>query len=302
MKKSILITGVNGFIGSNIAKMLLSSFRVFGIGRSNKTKNILEDYKNIELPDISFHNILKKWRPDVVVHCAGYGSVPFSTEKPTADFDAGPRLVAHVLDAIRTSGIKADFIFPSSAAVYGNAQCLPITEATPLRPISPYGYHKMHSENIIRQYHELYSHNYLILRIFSCYGEGIRKQLLWDIAQKSQSETIELFGTGDETRDFIHIYDLAQAVKILITNEVKNIAINVASGKQISVRYLAQLLIKQLGKNISLRFNGKIREGDPQYMEADISLLRTQGFFPKLSLEQGVGRFAQWYLMECAQR
>ncbi|MBZ4685537.1 MAG: UDP-glucose 4-epimerase [Desulfomicrobiaceae bacterium] len=302
MKKSILITGVNGFIGSNIAKTLISSFRVFGIGRSNKAKNTLEDYKKIELPDVSFHKILKKWKPNFVIHCAGYGSVPFSTENPTADFDAGPRLVSHVLDAIRVSGIKADFVFPSSAAVYGNSQCLPITETAPLRPISPYGYHKLLSENIIRQYHELYGQNYLILRIFSCYGEGIRKQLLWDIAWKAQSESIELFGTGDETRDFIHVYDLAQAVKILITNEIKNIAINAASGKQISVRYLAQLLLQQLGKNIPLRFNGKIREGDPLYMEADISLLRTQGFLPKLSLEQGVGRFAQWYLMECAQR
>lgn len=297
MRRTVLVTGVNGFVGGNVARALGASCRVVGTGCSAGAPDAsLDGYRQMELPDPCLTDLLREWRPDVVVHCAGRGSVPFSTRNPAADFDAGPRLVAHVLEAMRLSGIGARFVFPSSAAVYGNPQTLPVTETSPLRPISPYGYHKVLSEVVIRQYYELYGQEYAVLRIFSCYGEGLAKQLLWDVACRARTGAVELFGTGEETRDFIHVHDLARAVEVLIAGETGDLTVNVAGGRQVSVREIAQLLLREMGADVPLRFNGQVREGDPLRWEADISRLRDQGFCPELSLEEGVRRFARWYL------
>ncbi len=297
MQKTILITGVNGFIGRNLAQALRTSYRIVGTGRTATTPAIaLNDYKQIQLPHPSFEELLQKWHPNVLIHCAGYGSVPLSVHNPTVDFDAGPRLVLHVLDALRRTGVKAQFIFPSSAAVYGNPEKLPITETHPLRPLSPYGYHKILSEQIIHQYYELYKQEYIILRIFSCYGEGLTKQLLWDIAQQVHTGTVELFGTGHETRDFIHVEDLARAIEFLLAKEISISTLNLAGGQQTSVREIARLLLQELGADVPLRFKEEERKGDPLHWEADISRLQAHGFSPRISLQEGVRRFALWYL------
>ncbi|MFV0350131.1 MAG: NAD-dependent epimerase/dehydratase family protein [Halodesulfovibrio sp.] len=296
MKKTVLVTGVNGFIGSNVARVLSADCRVIGIGRSAGNSDAsLYGYRQMVLPDPGLVDLLREQRPDVVVHCAGRGSVPFSISNPAADFDAGPRLVAHVLDAMRRADIDARFIFPSSAAVYGNPRSLPVAEACPLQPISPYGYHKVLSENIIQQYHQLYGQTYAILRIFSCYGEGLAKQLLWDAAVKATEGNLELFGTGEETRDFIHVHDLAHVVSLLIERKTDNVVLNAAGGRQVSVREIVGTLVQKLGLDVPVRFNGQVRAGDPLRWQADISLLRSLGGGTPLSLEEGVQRFADWF-------
>ncbi|UZP66891.1 NAD-dependent epimerase/dehydratase family protein [Desulfovibrio mangrovi] len=296
MKKTVLVTGVNGFIGSNVARVLGADCRVVGIGRSaGKPDDSLDGYRQMALPDPGLADLLRDLRPDAVIHCAGRGSVPFSINNPAADFDAGPRLVTHVLDAMRLAGIRARFFFPSSAAVYGNPKSLPVAETSPLQPISPYGYHKVLSESIIQQYCQLYGQEYVILRVFSCYGEGLAKQLLWDAAVKATEGTLELFGTGEETRDFIHVHDLAHVVSLLIAQETANAVLNVAGGRQVSVREIVELLVRKLELDVPVHFNGQVRTGDPLRWQADISRLKSLGGGTSLSLEEGVQRFAEWF-------
>lgn len=299
MQKTILITGVNGFIGSHAASHLIKKHRVIGIGTSDQPViDTLGDYKKMILPDSSLSDYLQAQKPDAVLHCAGQGSVPLSVENPEADFMAGPQLVMHVLDSLRRSKIRSTFIFPSSAAVYGNPETLPVSEEAPLRPISPYGFHKVISENILREYYELYDQPYLCMRIFSCYGEGLKKQLLWDAAVKAGHGGLQLFGTGGETRDFIHVNDLAGIVSLLITNEITNTTLNVANGVQISVREIIETLMSSLNLDVPIHFNQEQREGDPLFWEADISRLSKLGFISKVPLQDGVRRFAKWYLKQ----
>lgn len=297
MKKTVLITGVNGFVGSHVASYLQNDFHVIGIGSSESCiVSSLSDYKRMVLPDLKLVELISTVKPHALVHCAGRGSVPFSVENPEADFLAGPQLVMHVLESIRLSGVRTTFLFPSSAAVYGNPKHLPVSEKSELKPISPYGHHKLLSEMIVKEYHDLYGQKYVCMRIFSCYGEGLKKQILWDAAVKATQGRVDLFGTGEETRDFIHIDDLACIVSMLVADNVTDLTLNVANGEQVKIRDIIELLVSSLNSNAPVCFNGKQRKGDPVLWEADVSSLSRLGFVPQISLQDGVRRFAEWFL------
>ncbi|MBL3583024.1 NAD-dependent epimerase/dehydratase family protein [Oleidesulfovibrio alaskensis] len=302
MVKTVLVTGVNGFIGSHVAALLGKSHRVYGTGGAPACSVPLAGYRQMVLPDQQLAAFMRQVRPDVVVHCAGRGSIPFSVNHPAEDFDAGPRLVAHVLDSMRRAAVPARFFFPSSAAVYGNPERLPVSEDAPLCPVSPYGCHKVLSEKLISQYHSLYGIEYVVLRVFSCYGEGLSKQLLWDAAVKACAGRVELSGTGEETRDFIHVHDLARLAELLMLRDVSCVTLNAASGRQVSVKELAGLLMRGLEADVPVLFSGALRQGDPLRWQADVARMQSLGFEPHISLEEGVRRFARWFRQQGARR
>lgn len=298
VQKVILITGVNGFFGAWIARRLACRYRVVGIGRAAQCLTSLGvEYHQMALP-AGLSELLAITRPDVVVHCAGSGSVPFSVAHPEEDFVAGPGLVTHLLESIKQSSLVPTIIFPSSAAVYGNPQRLPITENSILQPISPYGRHKIISEEMLRDANRDYGIPFLIFRIFSGYGAGLRKQLLWDAAGKIIAGNCVLHGTGQETRDFIHAWDVARFMEQCIENDVRNVTLNVAQGTGVTVRELVELLASHLAAGVFPSFSGKVRAGDPLYWQADVSRLADLGFSTRISLEEGVAHFASWYLAD----
>jgi UDP-glucose 4-epimerase len=298
-RKKILITGVNGFLGSWIAHRLMYQHQVIGIGRSHKAEvHLSMDYYQMDLPSSGLVNLLAATRPDVVIHCAGGASVPFSIANPEDDFRNGPGLVTHLLEALGKNRQTPTIIFPSSAAVYGNPQRLPIAEEEPLNPISPYGRHKVLSESLLHEASQNKGIPYIIMRIFSGYGAGLRKQLLWDAAGKIMSGNLELHGTGQESRDFIHAWDVARFAGLCIEDDVRNLTINVARGEGVTVRELVDKLISCLKVCAQPHFTGSARNGDPLHWRADVSRLASLGFFPVVSLEQGLAHFSSWFIEE----
>ncbi|KAF5054428.1 UDP-glucose 4-epimerase [anaerobic digester metagenome] len=297
-RKVILITGVNGFLGAWVARRLACRHRVVGIGRSAQSLAALDmEYHQVPFPT-GLPELLAVTRPDVVVHCAGSASVPFSVAHPDEDFQAGPGLVANLLEAVKQSRLMPTIVFPSSAAVYGNPQRLPVAECSMLQPISPYGRHKIVSETLLRDANADHGIPFLILRIFSGYGAGLRKQLLWDAAGKMMAGDLVLHGSGRETRDYIHAWDVARLIDQCIERDVRNVTLNVAQGKGVTVRELVELLTSHLAAGVSPRFSGKVREGDPLYWQADVSHLADLGFSARVTLAEGVAHFASWYLAE----
>ena len=111
-------------------------------------------------------------QPDVVIHCAGSGSVGYSLAHPMQDFERTVSTTLIMLEFLRLHSPNTVFIYPSSAAVYGNAVALPIAESTSLTPISPYGVHKQIAEILIRSYAQQFSISAAIVRFFSLYGAG----------------------------------------------------------------------------------------------------------------------------------
>ncbi len=298
--KRILITGASGFLGRAIARHFSrQGVSVFGMDRLAAEHAPLADlkaYAALTLPEARFERLLDDWRPEAVIHCAGRASVPKSMENPADDYQEGPALTFYVLDSIRRIAPECGFIFLSSAAVYGNPSKLPISEDSPLIPISVYGYHKWQGESICKEFASIYGVKTVSARIFSAYGPGLRRQVMWDIVHKALTcSTVQLEGTGQESRDFIHAEDIVRGLEIIVNNAaMQGEVYNLASGQETKIVDLAALLLDSLNIKSNIVFSGQSPSGVPKNWKADIGFLKTFGFVPQVPLDSGARNFAQW--------
>jgi len=266
----ILITGISGFIGGSFGRYAAAQgHTVTGTGRSS-----LADPQDLA-------GLIRDFSPDVFVQAAGSASVSASLEDPLHDFRGSVQTCAEFLDAVRRSGRDPLIIVPSSAAVYGNPASLPVSEAASLQPISPYGFHKAASELLAREYSECFGLKIMICRFFSVFGPAQRRLLVWELYQQlaGPEKTVWLAGTGNETRDFLYIEDLAAALLGLIDNSRaaarECLIVNIASGTETSVLTLAQTLGELVAPEKQISCRGNLRKNDPLRWWADIDRLQT---------------------------
>ena len=289
----ILIVGSTGFIGSHCFDYFYKEHSVFTVDTSNARKN---NHFVIDMYNPNFEEIVKLHQFDVCINCTGSANVAYSFEHPYNDFRLNVSIVINLLTAIKQHNVECKFINFSSASVYGNPQSLPINEKAILKPLSPYGFHKLQSEILLTEYHRFFNLKTCSLRVFSAYGERLKKQLFWDLYLKSKgNDQITLFGTGKESRDFIHISDLIKAVELIINNaNFKGEAINVASGDETKISKAASVFIKEFDCKKIIHFNGEQKIGDPINWKADINVLKSFGFEPKINIEQGLIKYVKW--------
>jgi len=298
--KSLLITGVAGFLGRYVARYFFEQgWSIIGIDNSppeNAPLANLSNYYRLQLPESSLSSLLQKHSPQVCIHCAGRASVGLSITDPAADFHANTVLTFETLNALRLNAPQCRFIFLSSAAVYGNPESLPVRENQLPAPISPYGFHKWQCEQLCREFAKVYGLPTASVRIFSAYGPGLRRQVLWDICQKAIAQnSLTLQGTGQESRDFIHALDIARALMIVgnlagMEGEVYNLA----SGREVAIADLANMLLDALECQIIPSFDGIVSAGNPLNWQADTSKLSALGFTASIPLEKGIKTFANW--------
>lgn len=289
----VLIIGAKGFIGGHLVATMAERCELHTadiVGEPTDRHWLISS----QAPD--FHSLLNMLLPDVVVNCSGAANVGLSFQDPHADFQLNTGLVHSLLEAIRTRSPSTRLINLSSAAIYGNPQAIPVAETAPHAPISPYGWHKLAAENLCREYTQCFDVRTLSLRPFSVFGPHLRKQLFWDIFQKSRrSNQIVCPGTGNETRDFIFAKDMAESIAMCIEHaEFDGQAINVANGEGTTIRHAAETLLAAVEWPGELTFNGVVRDGDPLYWTADISRLKALGFSPAYRFESGISELAKW--------
>jgi len=295
---SIILLGANGFLGEHLARHFSTVGQTLvGVDRDRpRLPELFQTWEQVTLPTETLAATLAKHQPTALLYAAGTAQVGASVEKPFMDFELSVRVWASVLEAVRLSGVACRVVFFSSAAVYGNPTQLPIAETAPLAPISPYGYHKVMCEQLAEYYARLYGVATCSLRIFSAYGEGLQRQVLWDVCRKALTQpTLELHGVGDETRDFIHARDIARAVDcVLAQGEFNGGVYNLASGQSVTIHAIAQSILRALDLSLPINFNGQQRPGDPLYWQADVSRLRALGFQTAVDFPVGVQAYAQW--------
>lgn len=299
-RKTMLITGCDGFLGKHLTKYFSEKgFNIVGVGRISSKSHDSYTLFNITLPDELFGEILKEHKPHIVIHCAGSSSVSNSLSTPYIDFKRSADLTGFVLDSIRKFSPNSKLIYFSSAAVYGNPNTLPISESDVTAPISPYGYHKLMTEILIKEYSHLYGINSVIFRVFSAFGEGLKKQVIFDLCKKltSDSPNALVYGTGKESRDFIHFLDICHAADLAIKKDCKG-TFNLASGNEVTISKLVNTLKIYLNSPSKIIFTGEVREGDPANWQADISKLKKIGFEPAIMFEQGIKEYCNWYISE----
>ena len=134
------------------------------------------------------------------------------------------------------------------------------------------------------------------MRIFSAYGPGLRRQVIWDICQKAiLQDSLILQGTGEESRDFIHALDIANAIDCITSSaEMNGEFYNLATGKEVKIRSLVELVLESLEIEKQPEFTSIVPIGVPLNWRADISRLRSLGFESTVSFERGIKTFAYW--------
>lgn len=299
---NILIIGCRGFIGSNLTKYFIEKgFSVFG-------SDIMEQPDIIEYPYLRYSGLSGDWEAifvvkqfDICINAAGSGNVAHSINNPIADFEANTNDVIKILDAIKKYQNVCKYLHISSAAVYGNPKRRPVNEREELNPVSPYGFHKLMSELICREYYNIYSLPITIIRPFSVFGAGLKKQIFWDTCQKiyrSHNKVISLFGTGMESRDFIYIDDLVALIELIVRKSpFQNDIYNVASGMETTITEIANEIEKSI-PGVQIYFSGIAREGDPINWCADVEKISRLGFKQTITMKEGIQKYLDWFKVD----
>lgn len=304
MKKisKALVTGGAGFIGSHIVDKLISKeIETYVIDdlstgslvnlqnhKHNKLLHVIvDDAKKID------HLLSDVTDIDVVFHEAAIASVPKSISHPMLVHDVNVNTTLEIMNFCVKQGIKR-LVFASTAAVYGTIKDKRASEEMICKPISPYGASKLSVENYLDAYRASYGLETVALRYFNVYGP---RQIMNDYSgvitvftnQLLRHETPTVHGDGQQTRDFVHVKDVAQAN--LLAMESKNAVggiFNVATGNSITVLRLLEIL-KSITKTTEILHKfGPQREGDIKFGFTSIDKIKSLGYVPKISVDEGL--------------
>lgn len=295
-----LVTGAHGFLGRHVARALAAhGYYVRGIGHGAWGRDEWQRWgiSDWHTADIAVNSLcICAGEPDVIFHCAGSGSVSFSLQHPLQDFARSVESTINVLEFMRTHRPMSRFVLPSSASVYGVAARLPIRVSAPLRPASPYGMHKKIAEELCSAYGHNFGIQIAVVRLFSIYGIGLRKQLLWDACEKICAEDFTFAGSGFETRDWLHVEDAAHLMILAAERATPAVEIvNGGSGIPREVRSVISELARCLEAKQQPLFSGAVRAGDPLHYQADISEAQDWGWRPSHSWTEDIDAYARWY-------
>ena len=290
----ILIIGSKGFIGSHCVNYFSQQHNVWQCDVA--VDYISKNYIQVDATNANYNDLFTQTQFDICINCSGAASVPDSISNPQRDFNLNTVNVFKQLDALRKHSPKCKYINLSSAAVYGNPVSLPVKEDQLAKPISPYGIHKKMAENICQEFYEIYKIKTCSLRVFSAYGNGLQKQLFWDLYLKAKTNnTISLFGTGNESRDFIHILDIVKAIDYIIKKGTfNNEIINIANAKEEAISKVVNIFYNYFDPLKRVSFRGENRPGDPINWVADNSKLLALGYKQTVTIEEGLKSYVKW--------
>jgi UDP-glucose 4-epimerase len=295
-----LVTGAHGFVGRHVAAALAASgVHVTGIGHGSWTRDEWRRWGLDEwhVADVSVESLTTyAGTPDLVFHCAGSGSVAFSMSHPAQDFNRTVGSTLAVLEYLRLQCPQARLVMPSSAGVYGVAERMPIATGATLRPVSPYGVHKQMAEELCQSYARHFGIRSARVRLFSVFGVGIRKQLLWDACNKLRRGPATFAGSGQETRDWLHVADAARLMLAAAEHASTDCPVaNGGTGRAVSIREVVELIAARLGGGAAAAFSGQLRPGDPTHYQADIAGALAWGWLPQRDFVAEVKAYVDWF-------
>ena len=312
----IIVTGCAGFIGSNLSQELLKNNEdVVGIDCFDDYYSIDVKKKNLlELKKLKGFRFLKQdvtetdkkliKDAEIIYHQAGIGGVRYSIENPGKYFELNTQATFLLLEKCLSSGIKK-FVYASSSSVYGNVpeNMLPMKEDFRCAPVSPYGCSKLAAEEYCTTFHRVYGLPTASLRYFTVYGPRQRpdEAICKFVDKILKNEPIDIYGDGQQTRDFTYIKDVVAGIILSGKSRVDGEVFNIGSGKRISLTELIKIIEGAMGKKARFR-RIEAQSGDVLHTQSDISKARRLlGYDPKYTIEQGIKEYAEWILAQKAQ-
>ena len=303
--KKILITGGAGFLGSHLVEAFVAEganvtvMDNFATGAFDNLALIADRLQLIrgDILSMNWMDVLRQHEVEFFFHLVGNAHVPASVENPEMDFTLNLRLAFDILESLRKVSWPGRFIFPSSAAVYGNPKRLPICEEDWTVPISPYGVSKQAVERYMSVYHDIYGLKTASLRLFSVYGPRQRKLVVYDLITKiiNDPQNVYVHGNGEQVRDFLFIKDAVRAMMTVAWNgKFTGEVYNTASGAECTILELIQHISQVLEVNPRVTFSGSVRPGEPEKWSVDVSRLAGLGFVPSHSLQNGLEQTIAW--------
>lgn len=301
---NVLITGSAGFLGKHCARYFKEhQCTIYGLGNSSWNRDEFSDlgFKQWISGDIIIENLLRiETIPDIIIHCAGSGSVLFSTQEPYKDFHKTVIGTINLLEYIRKYAQDTRLIYPSSTAVYGNHEPTPIKISDILLPISPYGLHKKIAEELCIEYTKLFAIKTTIIRFFSIYGPGLKKQIFWDACNKLHKNNViaKFYGTGEQIRDFLYIDDAVDLIYKTAFAESPHHILNGGTGTGLTINQVLSKVKEIIHSNAAIVYNNYENAFEPKYYIADITEAITLGWKPMYSINEGLNKYIIWYLQE----
>jgi UDP-glucose 4-epimerase len=298
----VWVTGAKGFIGKHLCTYLTQKGdTVLGIGHGTLPLEMVNQFGlsywvNGEIEGSNLFRLLEKsGAPDTIYHLAGGSAVGLSIQSPSEDFTRTVTSTANLLEWIRLHTPKAKIVISSSAAIYGNSTKTQVSEEDYYTPYSPYGFHKRCAELLCDSYMQTFGMKITVVRLFSIYGPGLYKQLLWDLCSRLRYDPLELKmnGSGEELRDWLYVQD---AIRILLNVSSNSIPIvNAGTGHGTSVKKIVSLVCNAWEISPQITFSNEKRPGDPQSLVADITKLNKIKFTPQYQLSDGIKKYVDWF-------
>lgn len=293
----IVVTGGAGFIGSNLVdKLVKLKYNVVVIDNlsTGNIKNIRHNLKKIsffrldiskEKNKLKLNKIFKN--VNCVYHLAGLADIVPSIEKPESYFNVNVTGTLNILQASKFNNVKK-FIYAASASCYGKSPKLPTNEKNKINTEYPYALTKNLGEKLVLHWEKIYNLDSSSFRFFNVYGPRSRTTGAYGavfgvfLSQKINNRPLTIVGNGKQTRDFIHVNDLVNALIIAIRRSKSGEIYNLGSGKETSVNQIAKLIG---GEKIYI----PKRPGEPLRSLADISKAKKDlKWKPKITIDQGV--------------
>ncbi|MFB5454327.1 NAD-dependent epimerase/dehydratase family protein [Enterococcus avium] len=307
-----LITGGAGFIGSTLANHLSTDNAVVVIDdlSMGKEENLVRNdnlsfIKGSVTDEKLMDKVLSCTTFDYIFHLAAVASVADSVERPVETHQVNFESVLMLLELIRKyqKDLKR-LVFSSSAAVYGDEPTLPKQEESVIRPLTPYAVDKFAAEQYVLDYYHLYGIPTSAVRFFNVYGPNQNPEspysgvisILVDRYKKLQSGLevkFTLFGDGSQSRDFVFVKDVIQALLLVASKkEALGKQFNVGTGNALDLNELINVIDETLNIKLPISY-GALRDGDIKDSVADILRLKSLGFKPNFSIHEGIKKYLE---------